>query len=313
MTPSPNKGYFTGPEGKVNATTWGVIALGFLVIVWVMGGKIGDYLVSAADNTLHFAIVAAVLLFIVAALIDPKKRLWYLFRSIVRWLTSMFIELDPIGIRKSYVERLQARYAEFQNAVGTLRGQLISAQRKADAKAAEIRDQEAKFAIAVKKNDRQAELLLANSKVRAQGLLTQYVKSINNLTRMQTVVVRYQEICGVKIADLQDDIKTREEQMALTKATRGISGAISGILRGLPEADMYEEVGAVIDTQYDQALGEFDNILDMTKGAISNADLSDDAALEAALSKYELSSGTKQVAAPAPAPQQSTDYSDLLK
>ena len=93
MTPSPSRGYFSGPEGKVNATTWGALALGFLLIIWIMGGKIGDYLIQAADNTLHLAIVGGVLLLIVAALVDPKKRAWYLFRAIVRMLTSWLIEL----------------------------------------------------------------------------------------------------------------------------------------------------------------------------------------------------------------------------
>lgn len=80
---TPTRGYFSGPEGKVNAITWGAIAVAFFFVVYLMGGSIGDYMVNAADNTLHLAIVAGILLFVVALLVDPKKRAWYVFRALV--------------------------------------------------------------------------------------------------------------------------------------------------------------------------------------------------------------------------------------
>ena len=328
MTPSPSKGYFSGPEGKVNATTWGVLALGFFIIVWIMGGKIGDYLVEAADNTLHLAVVAGVLLLVVAALVDPKKRVWYVFRSLVRLLTSWFIELDPIGIRKSYCERVQAKYQKFTDAVATLRGQLIAAQRKAAINQKDLDEQSALFQSALKRGDQRQEVLLSKQIKRDEILRDQYNASITSLTKFQKVVVRYQEICADTVTDLQADIRFRQEQQALTQATRGISGSIRAILQGLPEKDMYDEAGDVLDTQYDQTLGEFDNVLDLTKDILSNADMRDDAALQAALAKFETKDTSvmvgkqtkaevlRQIAAPLESistTQNTGDYSDLLK
>ena len=328
MTPTPNRGYFQGPEGKVNVATWGFLALGLLVVVYLMGGKIGDYLVSAADNTLHLAIVGGIICLIGAALLDPKKRIWYVFRSLIRMLTSWFIELDPIGIRKSYCERVQAKYQKFTDAVATLRGQLIAAQRKAAINEKDLAEQNALFQSAVKRSDQRQEVLLSKQIKRDEILRDQYNASIASLSKFQKVVVRYQEICADTVTDLQADIKFRQEQQALTQATRGISGSIRAILQGLPEKDMYDEAGDVLDSQYDQTLGEFDNVLDLTKDILSNADMRDDAALQAALAKFEtkdtgvmvgkqtkaevlkqITAGPESVTPPQPA----GDYSDLLR
>lgn len=325
---TPPRGYFSGPEGKVNAATWGGLALGFFVIVWAMGGKIGDYLVNAADNTLHLVIIGAILALIGAALIDPKKRVWYLFRGIVRWLTSAFIELDPIGIRKSYVERLKAKQAKFIEAVNIVRGQLIGAQRDALANNREYDQHAGIFQAAMKTGDQRAQISNSKDMKRCEILGQQYAEAIANLTKVQNVVVRYQEICADEITDKESDIRFREKQLKLAKATGGISDRIRSLLHGLPEKDMYDEAGNVLDDIYDQTLGEFDNVLDLTKDILSNANLADAAALQSALAKFETKDTgamvgkqtkaevLKQItAAPEPVvPTQSVgDYSDLLR
>lgn len=287
MTPSPNKGYFSGPEGKVNAATWGGLALAALIIIWIMGGKIGDYMVEGADNTMHLIVVGAIIALIGAALIDPKKRAWYVFRGIMRMLTSWFIELDPIGIRKSYVERLKAKQAKFVDAVGVVRGQLIGAQRDANNNAREYQQHSGLFQAAQKAGDQRAQISNSKDMQRCEILGKQYAEAIGNLTKVQNVVVRYQEICADEIADKESDIRFREKQLKLAKATRSISDSIRGVLHGLPEKDMYDEAGNVLDDIYDQTLGEFDNVLDLTKDILSNANLSDAAALQSALAKFE--------------------------
>lgn len=331
---TPSRGYFSGPEGKVNRNAWITVGLCVAVFMFLMGGRVGEFVLEAVNNSIdtaegmiHLAFLGGILFLIMAALMDPKKRCWYLFRAVVRYLTSKCINLDPIGIRKSYVERVQAKYEKFTEAVSTLRGQLISAQRKAATNAQELTQQTQLFHVATQHGDQRQQVLLSKAIQRKEALKSQYDNSIASLSKMQKFVVRYQEICADTITDLQDDIKTREEQMALTKATRGITGGIRAILQGLPERDMYEEAGNVIDSQYDQTLGEFDNALDMTKGILTGADLSDDAALQAALAKFENSNTAvvvgkttkaelmRQIAMPTftPTSTTSSDYSDLLK
>lgn len=321
------KGYFSGPEGKVNATTWGLVGLGLAVVVYLMGGAVGDYLVSAADNTMHLVIVGCALAFVLAALMDPKKRMWYVYRGVIRWLMSFWINLDPIGIRQSYVERLKAKQEKFIEAVGTLRGQLIGMKRDAASNQMELERHEALFKEATKVGDQRAQVSNSKDMQRCQILAKQYAGGIENLTKMQSVVVRYQEICSDEIHDKESDILFRQKQMKLTKATGSISGAIRGILTGLPEKDLYDEAGNVLDTMYDQTLGEFDNALDITKDVLSNANLADGAALQAALSRFENNNSkvlvgktTKEevlrqipAAIPVPRPTTTTDYSDFLQ
>lgn len=326
----PTRGYFSGSEGKVNATTWGIIALVATALIYAMGGQIGDYLVSAADNTLHLIISCGCLLFIAACLMDPKRRCFYLFRSLIRWLTSMFIELDPIGIRKTYVEHMQAKYEQFVKAIGDLRGQLRSVQRLGQTNKVALDNEANLFAAAVRKQDHGQQILHNNQHTRLAVLDQKYTTAADKLTNMLTRVSRCQEICALKIEDLKGDIAARVADQALARSTKTIAGRMSDILRGLPEEDMYAEAGMVLDQQYDQAMGEFDNILDLTKDVVNTADLQDSASLDAALAKMDLSAarvevlpGVKQLTASsalqtfptagATTAQNSVDYSEFLK
>ena len=46
---------------------------------------------------------------IIYMILDPKTRnlTWYMYKSAMRWITSIFVKIDPIGILKSYVEDLR--------------------------------------------------------------------------------------------------------------------------------------------------------------------------------------------------------------
>lgn len=315
---TPTRGYFSGPEGKVNATTWGALAVAALTIIWIMGGKIGEYIVAALTNTLdgmiHLGVIVGVLGVTGAAIIDPKKRVWYLFRMIVRLITTGEIRANPLSIKKIYFERLQAQYKKFTDSVANFRGQLVGMQRKALENHARLADQTAKYGAAVTTKDHDAQVLSSRNMQRLGDLEKLYETNIKELKEAFSKIVRAQEVCKLTMDDVESDIQTSAERIALTNSRTGIVAGLRAVLIGLPDKEMFDEATGVINDRYDQSIGSLDNVLDMTKGIISAADMGDVVALQAAMQKLnQVEEPTHPGVTADPPSSAETGYESLLK
>ncbi|HMX40958.1 MAG TPA: hypothetical protein PKD78_11540, partial [Saprospiraceae bacterium] len=51
----------------------------------------------------NLAIGLGVLAAIIYMVLDPKMRnlVWYMYKSVMRWITGIFVNIDPIGVLKS--------------------------------------------------------------------------------------------------------------------------------------------------------------------------------------------------------------------
>ena len=52
-----------------------------------------------------------------------RNLIWYMYKSVMRWVTGLFVQIDPIGILKSYVEDLEDNLGKLAKQIGELRGQ----------------------------------------------------------------------------------------------------------------------------------------------------------------------------------------------
>ncbi len=82
------------------------------------------YLITLLENTLYAAglfIGVGALLYV---LLDPKFRtlIWYIYKSIMRSVTGMFVQIDPIGILESYIDSLKDNLHKMDKQIGALRG-----------------------------------------------------------------------------------------------------------------------------------------------------------------------------------------------
>src|SRR5260370_4554532 len=112
-TPSPVmqglKSFWQRPEGTVGKIILVVaglaVAYGFVQLL--------PFLIAAATDTLHLALLVAGLLIVVFVITDhPGRTLAKLiFQSALRYLTGLFIELDPIGILQNYIAEMKTNRA----------------------------------------------------------------------------------------------------------------------------------------------------------------------------------------------------------
>ncbi|MEO6759512.1 MAG: hypothetical protein ABIO24_08670, partial [Saprospiraceae bacterium] len=102
LQPSQPKTFWQRPEGVVG----GVFMVGIL-------GAAAYFLIpilaTIVWSTVNLAIGLGVLAAIIFMVLDPKMRnlVWYMYKSIMRSITGVFVQIDPIGILKSYIDDLK--------------------------------------------------------------------------------------------------------------------------------------------------------------------------------------------------------------
>src|SRR6266851_5017592 len=124
------KNFWQRPEGTVGK------------VVLVLAGLAGAYgfvqilpfLIAAATNTLRLGVLIGAILLLIFIVTDRRVRTLgtMLFQSIMRYLTGLFIELDPIGILKNYVAEMKKNLAIMDEQLGNLNGSIRTLQNQID-------------------------------------------------------------------------------------------------------------------------------------------------------------------------------------
>jgi hypothetical protein len=252
-------------------------------VVWFFGGPIGDFLVNAVDNTLHLVIVGGILTFIGALFLDPKKRAWYAYRSFTRFLTSLFVDIDPIGILKSYKERMEGKLSEMQESISALKGQRAKTKKHQEDNVAALENEYRLMQQAQKVNDAVQLNVHGKQAARLEQRKTRYEGEMNRLNLLVNIMDKYYKLCDTTILDMGNEIKYREEERDEARQSRKAVGAAMSILKGLPEKELWDEATLKLENDYSQAIGEVENFLDVTKDILSQSDLQDGADAEKAM------------------------------
>ena len=95
------KGFWSKPEG----VTGTVVLAGLLIGGGAILYKYLPYLISLTQNMVYLAGMLLVLGAIIYMVLDPRMRtlIGYMYKSIMRWITGIFVTIDPIGILKNYI------------------------------------------------------------------------------------------------------------------------------------------------------------------------------------------------------------------
>ena len=93
------KNFWQRPEGTAGKV---VLVLGAAAVAYGFV-QILPFLIAAATDTLHLAALIGAILVFLFIVTDKRVRTLasLMFQSVMRYLTGLFIELDPIGILKS--------------------------------------------------------------------------------------------------------------------------------------------------------------------------------------------------------------------
>ena len=136
------KSFWDKPGGKVGTILAVLIGIGGLVFFY----KHSDQIIHMMENAYYAAamIAGAILLY------SLRTVLWYAYKGLVRGITGIFIELNPISILKGYVEDLMSKMKKMDEQIRLLKGQMSSVRQRIQDKKDEM-EKSINYATACKK------------------------------------------------------------------------------------------------------------------------------------------------------------------
>lgn len=272
MTEVKPKSFWNKPEGVTGA---------IVLILAVLGG---GYLAATAiagilaflQTTVGLIATLLVLGAIIYMVLDPSTRtlISYMYKSAMRWITGLFVEIDPIGILKSYVQDLKSNLTKMNRQIGQLRGQMHKLNEMIINNRKEI-DVNLNQASKAASDNQQAQMLL---KSRKAGRLKESNIKLEDLYKKMEVLYRVlakmYENSEILVEDITDQVMVKEqERKAILASTSAMRSAMS-VIKGDPDKKaMFDAALEAVADDVSRKVGEIERFMEVSQGFMQSIDL----------------------------------------
>ncbi|MBK8557690.1 MAG: hypothetical protein IPL65_18960 [Lewinellaceae bacterium] len=272
LQPMKPKNFWQRPEGLTGGLFLGGIILGGGYLLY----KALPVLIDLAQNTLYLAGILAALGALLYVVLDPKMRnlVWYMYKSVMRWVTGLFVQLDPIGILKSYIEDLKDNLGKMNTQISRLKGQMYKLSEIIKQNQRDIKTN-VSMASKAKETGRDAIMVL---KARKAGRLQESNMKLDDLYKRMEVLYRVltkmYENSEIMLEDLQDQVYVKEQEYKAIKASHSAIRSAMNILSGNSDKKyMYDMALEAMAEDVGQKVGEMERFMDMSKNIMESIDL----------------------------------------
>lgn len=266
------KSFWKRPEGVTGAI--------FLVALlagagYLIAANIGA-IVGFMSNVLFLALTILVLGALIYMVLDPKMRtlVGYMYKSIMRKLTGIFVTIDPIGILKNYVEDLQDNLTKMGKQIGNIRGQMRKLKNLITENEEQI-EQNLKLAQKAKEKGIQNQMVLSSRKAaRLQDTNKKYHELHNKLQILYKVLTRMYQNSEILLEDTKDQVKLKEEERKAIRASHSAMKSAMNVISG--DADKRALFDAALEEIADDVaakVGEMEQFMEMSSNFMDSIDL----------------------------------------
>lgn len=266
------KTFWKRPEGFTGALVMGaVLVIGGYFLIANMA-----VLVALAQNTLYLAGMLLVLGAIIYMVLDPRMRnlVWYMYKSIMRSVTSMFVQIDPIGILKSYVDDLKDNLRKMNKQISQLRGQMHKLREIIFNNNKTIKSN-LDMASKAKETNQQAIMVL---KSRKAGRLKESNVRLEDLHKkmevLYRVLVKMYENSEIMLEDVQDQVMVKEQERKAIRASHSAMKSAMNIISGdKDKRAMFDAALEAIADDVSQKVGEMERFMELSDNFMKSVDL----------------------------------------
>ncbi|MFQ5445574.1 MAG: hypothetical protein ACE5FF_01460, partial [Saprospiraceae bacterium] len=227
-------------------------------------------------QTVYLTIMIMVLAGLIYVMLDPKMRalIGYGYKSIMRWITGMFVRIDPIGILKSYVEDLQDNLRNMNKQMNKLRGQMHQLK-EIIVKNKKAIESNLKLASKAKEQENKAMMVL---KSRKAGRLKESNIRLDELYRkmevMYRVLKRMYENSEILMEDIKDQVQLKEqERKAIHASTSAMRSAMNVISGDKDKRAMFDEALEAVADDVSKKVGEMERFMEVSANFMDSIDL----------------------------------------
>lgn len=266
------KPFWKRPEGITGL----IFAAGLLIGGGFLLVTLLPTLIALAQNTLYLAGMLVALGALIYVVLDPKMRnlIWYMYKSVMRWVTGLFVQIDPIGILKTYVEDLEDNLRKMNQQINKLRGQMHKLREIIHNNKKEIQDN---LQLASKARDGNKESIMI-LKTRKAGRLQDSNMRLEDLYRKMEVLYRVltkmYENSEILKEDIKDQVMVKEQERKAIHASHSAMRSAMNIISGNKDARyMFDMALEAIADDVSQKVGEMERFMEMSANFMDSVDL----------------------------------------
>ena len=266
------KTFWQKPEGKVGI----LVILGLAIGGGILVASVLPLLVSLAQNTLYLGGMLLVLGTIIYMVLDPKMRnlVWYMYKSVMRWITGLFVQIDPIGILKSYVEDLKDNLRKMNRQISHLRGQMHKLKEMILINKKQIQEN-LQLASKAKQTNKQAVMIL---KSRRAGRLKESNLKLEDLYQKMEILYRVlkkmYENSEIMLEDIQHQVTVKEqERIAIRASSSAMRSAMNVISGDRDKRAMFDQALEAIANDVSEKVGEMERFMELSENFMQSVDL----------------------------------------
>ena len=266
------KTFWKKPEGITGALVLGGLIAGAAFIITTSLGAVLALLTSTIGMVASLLILGTVIFLA----LDGKSRALtsYMFKSAMRWITSMFIKIDPISILKGYVTDLRNNLRNMNRQIAKLRGQMHKLKEMILNNQKEI-ETNLTMAKKAQQTNEHAQLIL---KSRKAGRLQESNVKLDELYRkmeiLYRVLTKMYENSYVLVEDIEDQVAVKEQEYkAITAGNSAMKSAMSIIKGDADKRAIFDQALEAIATDVSQKVGEMEEFMSLSENFMQSIDL----------------------------------------
>ncbi len=264
------KSFWQRPEGITGLFFLAALGAGALYIITAVNWA------ALFANTLYLAGTLAVIGALLYMVLDPKVRnlVWYMYKSVMRNITGLFVQIDPVGILKSYVESLQDNLRKMNKQISQLRGQMHKLQEIIHNNKKQI---ENNLQLASKARDTNNQNIMILKSRQAGRLKDSNLKLEDLYKKMEIlyrVLTKMYENSEILMVDIQDQVSVKEQERKAIHASYGAMRSAMSILSGDPDKRaMFDMAMESIADDVAGKVGEMERFMEMSSNFMNSIDL----------------------------------------
>ncbi len=269
---SKPKSFWRRPEGVTGGLVIAGLVLGAGFLVTTFFGALAAFV----SSTIGLAVSLVALSVIIFMALDSKMRnlVWYMYKSVMRAVTGLFVQIDPIGILKSYVDDLKANLRKMNKQITQLRGQMHKLKELIITNQKEIASNLTQASKA-RETDKKSVMIL---KSRKAGRLKESNVKLEDLYKKMEVMYRVlgkmYENSEILVEDVTDQVKVKEQERKAIRASHGAMKSAMSIIKG--DADkrmMFDQALEAVADDVSQKVGEMERFMEVSENFMASVDL----------------------------------------
>lgn len=267
-----SKSFWSRPEGTTGALFLAAIVggLGYLVFANMA------FLVGLAASTLGLVAMLLVLGAIVYMVLDPKMRtlVSYMYKSVMRWITGVFVTIDPVGILKNYIDDLKDNLKKMSSQIGSLKGQMRKLKTIVSENNSEIEKNMAIARKAKQMGDQKAMMLSSRKAGRLKESNAKYSQLHSKMSVLYKVLSKMYTNSEILLEDTVDQVKVKEQERKAIRASHSAMSSAMSIIKGdSDKRAMFDQAMEVIADDVSNKVGEMERFMEMSSDFMNSVDL----------------------------------------